>query len=541
MNRAIRRLLASGVLLAAVPALSPVLPASAAPRAQPGFSDVPPDHWAAEAVRDVAVRSRLMPAEGGRFRGELPLTRLDLARTVGAFIREIEAKSGRKLSDSAVAFVFNFGDIDEASLRKQVEALANQYNLFDYVPEVEVSRFQPRRPVVRTELAAVLAKMVDLLQKQALLPRSTVVEPTNPFSDLSPLDKGYDAVLATVVKYQILTGYSDGLFRGDREVTRYEFASAAAKAFDALREQLSGKVRSRLPEQLVRDPGPRWRRETPWAVSLGALVPTYFRLAGNGVSMGVGAVADPTAGPRLDTGGLGVLLEVSQTRYGKGATWGSRAPAVSFTDWFVNAAPMLADNGAFALGGLRLGSTGSNLGGNGQLQFYGGPLLMGRLGWGGKVVGGGSADRSNLSTGSDFGAGGGLLGGMMMHFGLGPGTGLMLRTELGPAALAGSQTLVANPAFDAALPTSLGGEAGQSGAIVQAGALSADGTVADQAASGLRTAVGVYGRGELGLRLGPVELTLFSLVLPAGFVAPGRTASGGLADVSVGGRFGAAF
>lgn len=536
MNRAFRRHLILGVLLAASPTLLPLAPALAAGRERPGFTDVPADHWAVDAVRAVAIQSRLMPVENNRFRGELPVSRLVMAQTVGAFIREIEATSRKKLADNALS-LFNFDDIENASLRNQVEQLASQYNLFDYFPDVGVSRFQPARPVTRTELAAIFAKLVELLEKKDLLARSTIQDPVNPFSDVSPLDKGYDAVLKTVVKYQVLSGYGDGLFRGDREVNRYEFASAAAKAFDTLREQLSGKVRSRLPDAVVNDPGPRWRRETPWAVSLGALVPTYFRLAGNGVAMGVGAVAEPTTGPRLDLGGLGLLVEMGRTGYGKGATYGSRAPAVSFSDWFVNVAPVLSDNGAFALAGLRLGSTGPNVASIGQVQFYGGPLMMARFGWGGKVLGGGGAADANLKTGADFGGGGGLMGGMMAHFALSPGFSLLFRTELGPAVVAGSQTYAANADYRQAVPLELSG----SGAIVQAGLTTADGTVTAQEGSALRTALGLYGRGEIGFRLGPLDLTLFSLVTPSGFVAPGRTASGGLADVAVGGRLGAAF
>ncbi|MEB3203220.1 MAG: S-layer homology domain-containing protein [Candidatus Sericytochromatia bacterium] len=536
MNRAIRSYLVLGVLLAAGPAVLPAYPAYAAGRQRPGFTDVPADHWAVEAVRAIAIQSRLMPVENNRFRGELPVNRLVMAQTVGAFIREIEATSRKKLADNALS-LFNFDDIESAALRGQVEQLASKYNLFDYFPDIGVSRFQPNRPVTRTELAAIFAKLVELLEKKELLARSTVQDPVNPFSDVSPLDKGYDAIMKTVVRYQVLSGYGDGLFRGDKEVNRYEFASAAAKAFDALREQLSGKVRARLPDAVVKDAGPRWRRETPWAVSVGALVPTYFRLAGTGVSMGVGAVADPTAGSRLDTAGLGLLVELGRTAYGKGATYGNRAPAVSFTDWFVNVAPVLADNGAFALAGLRLGATGPNVASLGQIQFYGGPLLLARFGWGGKPVGAGPATDANAKTGLDFGGGGGLMGGVMAHFALLPGFSLLLRTELGPALLAGSQSLGANEDFRQAVPMELEGNS----SIVQAGLRSADGTFASQDGGGQRTAVGLYGRGEIGFSMGPLDLTLFSLITPSGFVVPGRTASGGLADVTVGGRLGAAF
>jgi hypothetical protein len=125
----------------------------------------------------------------------------------------------------------------------------------------------------------------------------------------------------------------------------------------------------------------------------------------------------------------------------------------------------------------------------------------------------------------------------MAHFALLPGFSLLLRTELGPALLAGSQSLGANGDFRQAVPMALEGN----GSIVQAGLRYADGTFEGQDGGGLRTAVGLYGRGEIGFRMGPLDLTLFSLITPSGFVIPGRIASGGLADVTVGGRLGAAF
>jgi hypothetical protein len=46
------------------------------------------------------------------------------------------------------------------------------------------------------------------------------------FSDVQPGDWAYEALRSLIQRYGVLEGYSDGSFRGDRAVTRYEFISA---------------------------------------------------------------------------------------------------------------------------------------------------------------------------------------------------------------------------------------------------------------------------------------------------------------------------
>lgn len=45
-------------------------------------------------------------------------------------------------------------------------------------------------------------------------------------SDVQPTDWAYEALQSVIERYGIVTGYTDGTFRGDRPLTRYEFAAA---------------------------------------------------------------------------------------------------------------------------------------------------------------------------------------------------------------------------------------------------------------------------------------------------------------------------
>ncbi|HIK52686.1 MAG TPA: iron uptake porin, partial [Oscillatoriales cyanobacterium M59_W2019_021] len=57
-------------------------------------------------------------------------------------------------------------------------------------------------------------------------------------SDVQPSDWAYQALKSIIERYDLDLGYPDGTYRGDRSMTRYEFAAAVAAALDALLERL---------------------------------------------------------------------------------------------------------------------------------------------------------------------------------------------------------------------------------------------------------------------------------------------------------------
>jgi hypothetical protein len=71
--------------------LSP-LTALAAPTADPSLPrDVPARHWAAGSVHRLSQQKIMGRDPDGRFRGDLPVTRYELAVTLDRFVRYIEA------------------------------------------------------------------------------------------------------------------------------------------------------------------------------------------------------------------------------------------------------------------------------------------------------------------------------------------------------------------------------------------------------------------------------------------------------------------
>ncbi|MEJ5250779.1 MAG: S-layer homology domain-containing protein [Chthonomonadetes bacterium] len=54
------------------------------------FKDVPPDHWAAPAVKEVVAMGIMKGFPDGTFRGDQPVTRYELAVTLARFMRHVE-------------------------------------------------------------------------------------------------------------------------------------------------------------------------------------------------------------------------------------------------------------------------------------------------------------------------------------------------------------------------------------------------------------------------------------------------------------------
>ncbi|MCA1991269.1 MAG: iron uptake porin [Coleofasciculus sp. S288] len=66
--------------------------------------------------------------------------------------------------------------------------------------------------------------------------------------DVRPGDWAYEAVRSLIERYGVLGGYPDGTFRGNRTMTRYEFAAALDQVFTQIEELLRQGITS-IPEE----------------------------------------------------------------------------------------------------------------------------------------------------------------------------------------------------------------------------------------------------------------------------------------------------
>lgn len=68
-------------------------------------------------------------------------------------------------------------------------------------------------------------------------------------TDVQPSDWAFQALKSLVERYGVLGGYADGTFRGDRPLTRYEFAAA----LDAVLDRLNDLISDQADNQLLRE------------------------------------------------------------------------------------------------------------------------------------------------------------------------------------------------------------------------------------------------------------------------------------------------
>ncbi|NJM87476.1 MAG: iron uptake porin [Hydrococcus sp. RU_2_2] len=62
-------------------------------------------------------------------------------------------------------------------------------------------------------------------------------------SDVRPTDWAYEALQSLMERYEVVTGYPDGSFRGERAMSRYEFAAGLKAAIAHIEELIANNVR----------------------------------------------------------------------------------------------------------------------------------------------------------------------------------------------------------------------------------------------------------------------------------------------------------
>ncbi|PIQ27945.1 hypothetical protein COW36_22505 [bacterium (Candidatus Blackallbacteria) CG17_big_fil_post_rev_8_21_14_2_50_48_46] len=93
--------------------------------------------------------------------------------------------------------------------------------------------------MVSRKAALLGASLAFTLAFASYTPMAQAFIPTNEMSDLSPEHWAYQAIQALTEKYLILEGYPDKTFRGNRTLTRYEFAAALYRVMTRMEEMIA--------------------------------------------------------------------------------------------------------------------------------------------------------------------------------------------------------------------------------------------------------------------------------------------------------------
>lgn len=75
------------------------------------------------------------------------------------------------------------------------------------------------------------------------------VTPVSQLADVQPTDWALQALRSLVERYGIISGYPDGTFRGDRPLTRYEFAVSLNTVLNYIQGQVDANLMDALSQE----------------------------------------------------------------------------------------------------------------------------------------------------------------------------------------------------------------------------------------------------------------------------------------------------
>ncbi|MGL5880145.1 MAG: iron uptake porin, partial [Xenococcaceae cyanobacterium] len=90
-------------------------------------------------------------------------------------------------------------------------------------------------PAIASDLNSTEETKVQSLAENSLAQVTSVSQ----LSDVQPTDWAFQALQSLVERYGVIAGYPDGTFRGNRAMTRYEFAAGLNAALDRINELIA--------------------------------------------------------------------------------------------------------------------------------------------------------------------------------------------------------------------------------------------------------------------------------------------------------------
>ena len=178
------------------------------------YVDVPPNHWALNAVTMLANSGYSIGYADNTFRGDRYITRYEFAGMMAQLFKQ-------KTGTSITGHINPFNDLPSNHyFYKYVTTLAANGIIGGYGD----GTFRGDKALTRYEMAINLAR---LLAKSNVSVGSHING--NPFSDVPNNHFAYDSLIY-LASLGITDTYGDGTFRGDRSATRYEAAVLIYKA-----------------------------------------------------------------------------------------------------------------------------------------------------------------------------------------------------------------------------------------------------------------------------------------------------------------------
>ncbi|MDX8344137.1 S-layer homology domain-containing protein [Rossellomorea sp. YZS02] len=190
-------------LLAAVMVIGIITPFSASAK---GFTDVPTTHTFFDEITYLSDQEIINGFNDGTFAPGKPVTRAAAAAMIGRAIG-LDGEQRATTFDDVGESNFASGYIQSAVESKIISGYTD-------------GTFKPGKIVTRGEMAIFLARAFDL-----------TVKAETSFSDVSPSMAASDSILQILAE-RITSGYTDGTYRPNQDVTRDQFSAFLARALD---------------------------------------------------------------------------------------------------------------------------------------------------------------------------------------------------------------------------------------------------------------------------------------------------------------------
>ena len=178
------------------------------------FSDVPSDYWAFAYISEMENRGILNGYPDGRFYPESQVTRAE-------FSKVMTLASGIDLAEPTMQ-IFEDVKINDwyAPYVHTAKSYLSAYN------QNGKSYYKPNSPALREDIAVALVKLKGYSTVGA-----DMTTLTRMFSDYQSISKSARIYVATAVENGLISGYSDGTFRGQKGITRAEAATLLWRAY----------------------------------------------------------------------------------------------------------------------------------------------------------------------------------------------------------------------------------------------------------------------------------------------------------------------
>jgi BMFP domain-containing protein YqiC len=125
--------------------------------------------------------------------------------------------------------------ISEVEANKPLEAVVNQ----TVETSIPLGTSKKTRNSERVTPVSELSVTAPPTQKKPTNNSAGQVTSVSQLSDVKPTDWAFQALQSLVERYGVIAGYTDGTFKGNRALTRYEFAAGLNAALDRLNELIA--------------------------------------------------------------------------------------------------------------------------------------------------------------------------------------------------------------------------------------------------------------------------------------------------------------